>query len=59
MGLPSREALYFFNKAVMPMLDQNFGHKDLYGVTLRAKTPMKFGDRYIEADEPVLYFDNL
>ena len=40
-------------------MDQNFGHKELYEVVLRAKTPMKFGDRYIEADEPVLYFDNI
>jgi hypothetical protein len=41
------------------MDDQYFGHKELYEVVLRAKTPMKFGDRYIEADEPVLYFDNV
>ena len=40
-------------------MDQNFGHKELYEVVLRAKTPMNFGDRYIEADEPVLYFDNI
>ena len=40
-------------------MDQNFGHKELYEVVLRAKTPMTFGDRYIEADEPVLYFDNI
>ena len=41
------------------MMDQNFGHKELYEVVLRAKVPMHFGDRYIEADEPVLYFDNI
>ena len=41
------------------MTDQYFGHKELYSVVLRAKTPMQFGERYIEADEPVLYFDNV
>jgi hypothetical protein len=41
------------------ILDQNFGHKELYEVTLRAKAPMYFGERYIEADEPVLYFNNV
>ena len=41
------------------MMDQYFGHKELYEVVLRAKTPMQFGNRYIEADEPVLYFDNV
>ena len=41
------------------MTDQYFGHKELYEVVLRAKTPMQFGDRYIEAQEPVLYFDNV
>lgn len=41
------------------MVDQYFGHKELYQVTLRAKTPMQFGNRYIEAEEPVLYFDNI
>ena len=40
-------------------MDQNFGHKELYEVVLRAKVPMQFGDRYIEAEEPVLYFDNI
>jgi len=43
----------------MCMIDQYFGVKELYEVVLRAKAPMKFGDRYIEADEPVLYFDNV
>lgn len=41
------------------MVDQYFGHKELYEVTLRAKNPMQFGSRYIEAQEPVLYFDNV
>ena len=41
------------------MMDQYYGHKELYEVVLRAKTPMQFGNRYIEADEPVLYFDNV
>ena len=41
------------------MIDQYFGHKELYEVVLRAKNPMQFGDRYIEADEPVLYFNNV
>lgn len=41
------------------MLDQYFGTKEIYELTLRAKTPMKFGSRYIEEDEPVLYFENI
>ena len=41
------------------MMDQYFGIKELYEVTLRARDPMQFGDRYIEAQEPVLYFDNV
>ena len=41
------------------MMDQYFGTKELYEVVLRAKAPMYFGDRYIEADEPVLYFENV
>ena len=41
------------------MMDQYFGHKELYEVVLRAKVPMQFGDRQIEAQEPVLYFDNI
>ena len=41
------------------MTDQYFGHKELYEVALRAKNPMQFGNRYIEAQEPVLYFDNV
>ena len=41
------------------MLDQNFGHKELYEVVLRAKTPMQFGSRMIEEQEPVLYFNSI
>ena len=41
------------------MLDQNFGHKELYEVVLRAKNPMDFGDRHVVSDEPILYFDNV
>ena len=41
------------------MMDQYFGHKELYEVVLRAKVPMQFGKRYIEAEEPVLYFNNV
>ena len=41
------------------MMDQYFGHKELYEVVLRAKTDMQFGDRKIEAEEPVLYFKNI
>ena len=41
------------------MLDEYYGHKELYQVVLRAKNPMQFGNRYIEAQEPVLYFDNV
>lgn len=41
------------------MTEEYFGHKELYEVVLRAKTPMQFGNRYIEEQEPVLYFDNL
>lgn len=41
------------------MIDQYFGVKELYEVVLRAKTPMTFGTRYIEENEPVLYFENI
>ena len=41
------------------MNDEYFGYKELYEVILRAKTPMQFGDRYIESQEPVLYFNNV
>ena len=41
------------------MLDQYYGHKDLHEVVLRARTDMRFGERYIEAGEPVLYFKNV
>jgi hypothetical protein len=39
--------------------DMYSGVKELYEVVLRAKNPMQFGTRYIEADEPVLYFENV
>ena len=41
------------------MIDQYFGVKELYEVVLRAKVPMQFGARHLEADEPVLYFENV
>ena len=41
------------------MLDEYYGHKELYEVILRAKTPMQFGSRKIESEEPVLYFNNV
>ena len=41
------------------MIDQYFGTKELYEVVLRAKVPMQFGTRYIEENEPVLYFENI
>ena len=41
------------------MQDEYFGVKELYEVVLRAKVPMQFGSRYIEEDEPVLYFENI
>ena len=41
------------------MLDQYFGIKELYEVVLKAKTPMQFGSRRLEAGEPVLYFENI
>ena len=41
------------------MLDEYFGVKELYEVVLRAKVPMQFGNRYIEEQEPVLYFENI
>ena len=41
------------------MQDQYFGIKQLYEVVLKARTPMHFGSRYVEADEPVLYFENI
>ena len=40
-------------------MDQYFGTKELYEVVLRAKVPMQFGTRYIEENEPVLYFENI
>ena len=41
------------------MIDQYFGVKELYEVVLKAKTPMQFGSRHLEKDEPVLYFENV
>ena len=41
------------------MLDQYFGVKELYEVVLKAKNPMQFGSRHLEAGEPVLYFENV
>ena len=41
------------------MLDQYYGIKELYQVVLKAKAPMQFGSRYIQADEPILYFENI
>ena len=41
------------------MIDQYFGIKELHHVVLRAKTPMQFGKRKLEAQEPVLYFENV
>lgn len=41
------------------MIDQYFGIKELYEVVLKAKTPMQFGSRRLEAGEPVLYFENI
>jgi len=41
------------------LIEQYFGIKELYEVVLRAKTSMTFGNRLIEADEPVLYFDHI
>ena len=41
------------------MIDEYSGIKELKQVTLRAKTPMVFGSRRLEADEPVLYFENV
>ena len=41
------------------MMDQYFGTKELHEVVLRAKDTMQFGNRKIEAQEPVLYFENI
>ena len=37
------------------MMDQYFGHKELYEVVLRAKTPMWFGERHIEGVDSTSY----
>jgi hypothetical protein len=41
------------------LIDEYFGAKELYEVVLRAKTPMEFGARKLEIDEPVLYFEKI
>ena len=41
------------------MRDEYSGIKELYEIVLKAKTPMQFGSRLLEADEPVLYFENV
>jgi len=41
------------------MRDEYSGIKELYEVVLKAKVPMQFGDRMLEAGEPVLYFENV
>lgn len=41
------------------MIEQNFATKQLYQVSLKANTDMKFGYRRVVAGEPVLYFDNI
>ena len=41
------------------MRDEYSGVKELYEVVLKAKVPMQFGDRMLEAGEPVLYFENV
>ena len=41
------------------MIDQYFGIKELYEVVLRARNSMNFGNRRVEVDEPVLYFENI
>ena len=41
------------------MLDQYFGIKELSKVVLKAHDPMRFGSRYLEAGEPVLYFEKV
>lgn len=41
------------------MIEQYFGIKELYEIVLRAKNPMQFGERFLEKDEPVLYFEKI
>ena len=41
------------------MIDQYLGIKELYEVSLKALEPMQFGERRVEAGEPVLYFNNI
>lgn len=40
-------------------MDQKFGIKDLENIVIKAVTPFNFGERSIEAGEPVLYFDKI
>ena len=41
------------------MQDAYFGIKELYEVVLKAKTPMRFGDRTLETGESILYFEKV
>lgn len=41
------------------MQDAYFGVKELYEVVLKAKTPMQFGNRKLETDESILYFEKV
>ena len=41
------------------MRDEYSGIKELYEVVLKARTPMQFGERWLESEEPVLYFENI
>lgn len=38
---------------------QDMGIKDLEHVTIKSKNAIQFGDRQLEAGEPVLYFENI
>lgn len=40
-------------------MDQRFGMKDLENIVIKAATPFNFGNRSVEAGEPVLYFDTI
>lgn len=40
-------------------MDQKFGVKDLENVVIKAVTPFNFGNRSVDAGEPVLYFDKV
>ena len=41
------------------MQDAYFGTKELYEVVLKANTPMNFGSRRVEVEEPILYFEKV